>query len=172
MKKNNIEKKDIFNKVQSSVFLATIATYVLIVSGISENIVMQITGIVLSVLSTLLEILSHMLGYDEKATQHWKSAQMYSELYRKCQFFCSEISTDDIISNRCVHLIEHVRKGFFRVSSTPHSLIFRQKDQRFSFFKYNFFKDIDTLYNYFQADKEPLYSVAQFIHNEIQNSKK
>ena len=49
------------------------------------------------------------------------------------------ISTDDIISNRCVHLIEHVRKGFFRVSSTPHSLIFRQKDQRFSFFKYNFF---------------------------------
>ena len=84
------KKARMFNKIQSVVFLCTIATYVLIVSGIKQEMWLNILGIVLTLFSTMLEILSYMLRYDEEAMSHWKAAQMYSELYRKCQFFCSD----------------------------------------------------------------------------------
>ena len=78
-------KSDIFGAIQAVVFLTTIAMYVVIVSGVYENQFLTTAGLILSVVSTLLEILSYMLNYDEKANEHWKAAQMYSELYRKCQ---------------------------------------------------------------------------------------
>lgn len=79
-----------FNFAQSVVFLATITFYVLIVSGLGENSFITVVSVVLTVASTLLEIMSYMLSYEEDAMAHWKSAQMYSELYRKCQFFVSD----------------------------------------------------------------------------------
>lgn len=82
-------KAHAFNIIKSVVFLITIATYVLIVSGIEPNACFNNISIMLVLASTLLEILSYILRYEEKAMEHWKSAQMYSELYRKCQFFCS-----------------------------------------------------------------------------------
>lgn len=85
-------KAKYFNISKSVVFLATIATYVLIVSGVSCNRWFNDICIMLVLASTLLEILSYMLRYEEKAMEHWKAAQMYSELYRKCQFFCSMYS--------------------------------------------------------------------------------
>lgn len=77
----------LFNIIKSSVFLATIAIYVLIVSGIKLSNYINNIAIALTLASTLLEILSYMLRFEEKAMDHWKAAQMYSELYRKCQFF-------------------------------------------------------------------------------------
>ena len=82
-------KAHAFNIIKSVVFLITIATYVLIVSGIEPNACFNNISIMLVLASTLLEILSYILRCEEKAMEHWKSAQMYSELYRKCQFFCS-----------------------------------------------------------------------------------
>ena len=82
-------KAHAFNIIKSVVFLITIATYVLIVSGIEPNACFNNISIMLVLASTLLEILSYILRYEEKAMEHWKSAQMYSQLYRKCQFFCS-----------------------------------------------------------------------------------
>ena len=46
-------------------------------------------SILLTLISTLLEILSYMFRFEENAMNHWKAAQMYSEIYRKYQFFCS-----------------------------------------------------------------------------------
>lgn len=77
----------IFNIAQDVFFLATIATYVLIYVGIHSWKYINILGIILTVVSTLLQLLSYMLKFDEEAMAHWKSAQIYSELYRKCQFF-------------------------------------------------------------------------------------
>ncbi|MGM9927799.1 MAG: nucleotidyltransferase domain-containing protein [Bacillus sp. (in: firmicutes)] len=81
-------KAKFFNILKSVIFLATIATYVLIVSGVRRNRWFNDICILLVLISTLLEILSYMLRYEEKAMEHWKAAQMYSEVYRKCQFFC------------------------------------------------------------------------------------
>lgn len=86
----------ILETVKSTSFLATIAIYVVIVSGFSQNSVITAISLVLSVLSTILEILSYMLRLSDKATEHWKSAQMYSELYRKCQFFCSDYANSSV----------------------------------------------------------------------------
>lgn len=94
--KNSRKKAKIFNYVQSITFLLTIATYVLIVSGIQQYSWLNFAGIVLTLVSTLLEIMSYMLRFDEEAMNHWKAAQMYSELYRKCQFFCSDYQNESL----------------------------------------------------------------------------
>lgn len=78
-----------FNILKSIVFLVTIATYILIVSEIELNDWFNKISILLTLISTLLEILSYMFRFEENAMNHWKAAQMYSEIYRKCQFFCS-----------------------------------------------------------------------------------
>ena len=78
-----------FNILKSIVFLVTIATYILIVSEIELNDWFNKISILLTLISTLLEILSYMFRFEENAMNHWKAAQMYSEIYRKYQFFCS-----------------------------------------------------------------------------------
>ncbi len=84
----------IFNGIKSVVFLLTIATYVLIVSGVRQYLWLNYIGIFLTLASTLLEIMSYMLRFDEEAMSHWKSAQVYSELYRKCQFFYADYQNE------------------------------------------------------------------------------
>lgn len=90
------KKAKFFNILKSVVFLTTIATYVLSEYGVRDNEWFKNLCIILVLASTLLEILSYMLRYEEKAMEHWKAAQMYSELYRKCQFFCSMYSDSSL----------------------------------------------------------------------------
>lgn len=90
------KKAKIFSKLQSLVFLLTIATYVLIVSGMQQSGWLSFIGIVLALSSTMLEIMSYMLRYEDEAMEHWKAAQMYSEIYRKCQFFYSNYANSTL----------------------------------------------------------------------------
>lgn len=101
-----------FNAIQSLVFLITIATYILVVSGVQQGAILNGLGILLAVISTLLVILSYMFRFDEKAMSHWKAAQIYSELYRKCQFFCSHYSNAslDVWREKLIEISEELSR--------------------------------------------------------------
>lgn len=90
--KRSKNKKQIFSSIQAVVFLTTIAIYVVTSQGNTQSALMDVTLLVLAVVSTLLEILASRFKFEEEAIAHWKSAQMYSELYRKCQFFYAHYS--------------------------------------------------------------------------------
>lgn len=48
---------------------------------------MRSIGLIISIIGTILQMIGYYYQFGEKAQQHWQSAQAYTRLYRKLQFF-------------------------------------------------------------------------------------